>query len=151
MPIKKIEQNYPNVFGMDFEGKVSPQEIDEFLPQLEAAINKADHKLRLLVDVCKVKGMHIRADWEMFEFLKHHVHDIEFIAIVGAHSLDKLMSEIFSESVFNEAETLYFEEKDIEHAWQWIQKASHPKNQPVRRYVDSDKGLFTKYSSPNYM
>ena len=151
MPIQKIDQNFPNIFGIEVDGKVSGAEVDAFVPQVAEAVKQGSNKLRLLIDVTKMHGANVKAEWEMFDFLKHHIDDVEFIAVVGAHSWVKFMSEIFSESIFNKAETLYFESKDIEHAWEWLQKAMHPKNQPVRRFIDSDKGLFTKYSSPDYI
>ena len=87
----------------------------------------------------------------VFIEIQKHVKDIEYIAIVGAHSWTKFMSEILADSIFVEAVTHYFKPEELEDAWFWLGNASHPKHIPVRRVINSDKGLFTKYSSPDYI
>ncbi|MFC1548820.1 STAS/SEC14 domain-containing protein [Candidatus Omnitrophota bacterium] len=151
MGIQKIHHEHTSVFGMEIAGKLTTEEIEEFLPEMEKAVEEAKGKLRLLVDVTKMEGANIKSEWEIFEFLKKHIKDIQLIAIVGAHSWTKVMSEILAESVFVEAPTLYFKPEEIEHAWKWLTTAPPPKHAQVRRYVESDKGLFTKYSSPDYI
>ena len=126
-------------------------EIEEFLPEMEKAVSQSNGKFRLLIDVTKMHGANIKSEWEIFEFLKKHIKDIQLIAIVGAHSWTKVMSEILSESIFVEAPTLYFKPDQIEAAWNWLTKAPGPRHVRVKRYIDSDKGLFTKYSSPDYI
>ncbi|MFH1836522.1 MAG: STAS/SEC14 domain-containing protein, partial [Candidatus Omnitrophota bacterium] len=104
-----------------------------------------------LVDVTKMHGANIKSEWEIFEFLKKHIKDVQLIAIVGAHSWTKVMSEILAESIFSGAPTLYFKPQEIEHAWKWLRAAQPPKHVQVQRYIHSDKGLFTKYGSPDYI
>jgi hypothetical protein len=151
MGIEKIHHEHTSVFGFAIIGKLTTEEIEEFLPEMEKAVEEAKKKLRLLVDVTKMHGANIKAEWEIFEFLKKHMKDIQLVAIVGAHSWTKVMSEILSESIFVESPTLYFKPEEIEHAWKWLTTAPPPKHIRVQRYVDSDKGLFTKYSSPDYI
>ena len=118
---------------------------------MEAAVLKASKRLRLLINVTQMQGANIKSEWEIFEFLKKHMQDIEYIAIVGAHSWTKIMSEILAGSVFVEAETRYFKPDEIDHAWAWLVNAAHPQHIPIRKVINSDKGLFTKYSSPDYI
>lgn len=151
MGIQKIKHEKTSVFGMKIEGKLTVKDIEAFLPELEKAIEEANKKLRLLVDSTKMTGAKIKSEWKIFKFLKKHMKDIELIAIVGAHSWTKVMNEILMESVFVEAPTLYFKSDEIEKAWKWLTTATAPRHLRVRRYVDSDKGLFTKYSSPDYI
>jgi len=151
MEIQKIQHENTSVFGLEIIGKLTTNEIEEFLPEMEKAVQEAQGKLRLLVDVTKMEGANIKSEWEIFEFLKKHIKDIQLIAIVGAHSWTKVMSEILAESVFVEAPTVYFKPEEIEKAWNWLTTAPPPKHVRVRRYIDSDKGLFTKYSSPDYI
>jgi len=151
MGIQKIHHEHTSVFGFEITGKLTAEEIEEFLPEMESAVEGSKKKLRLLVDVTKMHGANIKSEWEIFEFMKKHIKDIQLIAIVGAHSWTKVMSEILAESIFVEAPTLYFKLGEIEHAWKWLTTAVPPKHIQVRRYVDSDKGLFTKYSSPDYI
>ncbi|MFH1877526.1 MAG: STAS/SEC14 domain-containing protein [Candidatus Omnitrophota bacterium] len=151
MGIKKLYHEHTNVFGFEIDGRLTVAEIEKFLPELEEAVEMSRKKLRLLVDVTKMAGANLKSEWEIFEFLKKHINDIEFIAIVGAHSWTKVMSEILSESVFVMAETLYFKPEQIEQAWAWLTGASHPRRVPVQKYIHSDKGLFTKYGSPDYI
>jgi len=151
MAIAKIHHDNTSVFGMGVTGKLTVSEIEEFLPEMETAVAEAKDKLRLLIDVTAMDSANMKSEWEIFEFLKHHVKDIEYIAIVGAHSWTKVMSEILADSVFIMAETHYFKSEEIEDAWSWLTKAIHPQHVPVRRVINSDKGLFTKYSSPDYI
>jgi hypothetical protein len=118
---------------------------------METAVRTAKKKLRLLIDVTEMQGADIKSEWEVFELLKKHMEDIEYIAIVGAHSWTKVMSEILSGSIFTNAETLYFKPDEIEAAWNWIFNAAHQENIPVRRVINSDKGLFTGHGSPDYI
>lgn len=151
MPINKLHHEHTSVFGFEVDGKLKTSEIEEFLPELEAAVKQADNKLRLLVDVTKMEGANIKSEWEIFEFLKHHIKDIEYIAIIGAHSWTKVMSEVLTDSVFIMAESRYFKPEEAEDAWKWLTGAPHPAHIPVRKVIYSDKGLFTKYSSPGYI
>ncbi|NQT32486.1 MAG: STAS/SEC14 domain-containing protein [Candidatus Omnitrophica bacterium] len=151
MSIKALDHGQKNVFGFVVTGKLTPEELQEFLPTMEQAASEASKKLRLLINVTEMQGANIKSEWEIFEFLKKHMQDIELIAIVGAHSWTKVMSEVLSQSVFVEAETLYFKPGEVDAAWTWLVNASHPQHIPVRRVIDSDKGLFTKYSSPDYI
>ncbi|MCK5450541.1 MAG: STAS/SEC14 domain-containing protein [Candidatus Omnitrophica bacterium] len=151
MGIQKIQHEHTSVFGFEITGKLTTMEIEEFLPEMEKATSAADKKLRLLVDVTKMEGANIKSEWEIFEFMKKHLKDIQLVAIIGAHSWTKVMSEILAESVFVEAPTVYFKSEEIEHAWKWLTTAPPPKHIKVERYVHSDKGLFTKYSSPDYI
>jgi len=118
---------------------------------MEAAVLEANKSLRLLINVTRMQGANIKSEWEIFEFLKKHMQDIEFIAIVGAHSWTKVMSEILAESIFVEAETRYFKPDEIDQAWTWLINAAHPLRIPVRKVINSGKGLFTKYGSPGYI
>ena len=151
MSIERLEHQHNHVFGFKVTGKLSSDEFESFLPLLEEATGAAQRKLRLLIDVTEMHGANIKSEWEIFEFLKKHMGDIELIALVGAHSWTKVMSEILAESIFVIAETRYFKTDEIEHAWNWVDNAIHPKHILVRKVITSDKGLFTKYSSPDYI
>ena len=151
MGINALERRQRNVFGFEVTRKLTPGELQEFLPNIQAAIDECKKKIRLLINVTEMQGANVKSEWEIFEFLKKHMQDIELIAIVGAHSWTKVMSEILAESVFVDAETRYFKPDEIDGAWMWLLNAAHPKHIPVRRVIDSDKGLFTKYGSPDYV
>ena len=140
MGIQKIHHEHTSVFGFGITGKLTTEEIEEFLPEMEKATKEAKKKLRLLVDVTRMQGAKIKSEWEIFEFLRKHIKDIQLIAVVGAHSWTKVMSEILAESIFVEAPTVYFKPEEIEDAWKWLTIAPPPKHIRVRRYIDSDKG-----------
>ena len=105
MAIAKMYHDNTSAFGMGITGKLTVSEIEEFLPEMETAVAESKNKLRLLIDVQEMDSANMKSEWEIFEFLKHHVKDIEYIAIVGAHSWTKVMSEILADSVFIMAET----------------------------------------------
>jgi len=151
MGINTLDKRQNNVFGFEVIGKLTPEELQGFLPVLERAVIDANNRLRLLVDVNQMHCANIKSEWEVFEFLKQHMQSLEFIAIVGAHSWTKVMSELLAGSIFVEAETRYYKTDEIEHAWEWLINAAHPNHIPIRKVIDSDRGLFTKYNSPGYI
>ena len=139
------------MIGFEIIEKLTTDEIENFLPSLENAIKDANGKLRLLINVTRMTGSNIKSEWEIFEFLRKHIEGIQIIAIVGAHSWEKVMSEIIAESIFTETPTLYFNPENIENAWAFLMKAPPPKYVHVRKYIESNKGLFTEHGSPNYI
>ena len=151
MPIQRIRHENTNVFGIRIEGKLTAKEVQDFLPQMQKAVVDTNGKLRILFDVTKMHGANIKSEWEIFEFLKHHIKDIQLMAVVGAHSWTKVMSEILAESIFVDAPTLYFKAEELETAWQVLMKAPPPRFIRVRRYIESDKGLFTSHGSPDFI
>lgn len=151
MSIQKIFHEHTSVFGFEIIGKLKKDEVETFLPEMEKAVKDNYKNLRLLIDVTKMEGADIKSEWEIFEFLKEHIKDIQLIAIVGAHSWTKIMSEILVESIFVEAPALYFRAEEIEQAWKWLTTAQPPRHVKVARYIHSEKGLFTKYGSPDYI
>lgn len=151
MGIQRIRHENTNVFGFKVIDKLSTEDIEDFLPEIENAIRDTNGKIRLLIDLTQMHGADIKSEWDIFEFLRTHVHDIQLIAIVGAHSWEKIMSEIVSGSIFVEAPTLYFTAENIENAWQFLMKAPPPQHVRLQKYVQSNKGLFTSHGSPNYI
>ncbi len=151
MSIEKYEHKHDNILGLNVKGKLTAEDVQNFLPEMEASVKRAKNKLRLLIDAREMHGADMKSEWELFEFLKHHVKDIEYIALVSVHSWTKVMSEILAESIFIMAETRYFKAEEIDDAWTWLNTANHPSHIPVRRVITSNKGLFTKYGSPDYI
>lgn len=151
MSIQVFDRGASNVFGFEVKGKLTPEEVQAFLPRMEEAVRSAKKKIRLLIDVIGMENANVKSEWEIFEFLRKHRDNIEYIAIVGAHSWTKVMAEILAGSVFVEVETRYFEANEIEGAWSWLFNAAHPSDIPVRKVINSSKGLFTKYGSPDYI
>ena len=151
MAIKVLSRSEGRYFGVEVIGKLTPEEFQALMPTMEDAVRLSKKKVRLLIDVTKMEKAQVKAEWEVFEFLKKHMEDIEYIAIVGAHSWTKVMSEVLAGSIFCEAETRYFKPNELEGAWAWLFNAAHPQDIPVRRVINSDKGLFTKYGSPDYI
>jgi DNA topoisomerase VI subunit B len=151
MPFNIIDQANTHIFGFSVSGKLTSEDVQSITTHLEAAIKLAKKKLRLFVQATEMENAELKSQWEIFSFLKHHVMDLELIAIVGAHGWEKTMSEVLSSSIFVLADTRYFEKDEAEGAMQWLRTAEHPSHIPERRVIDSSKGLFTKHGSPNFM
>jgi len=98
-----------------------------------------------------MQDANFKTEWKVFKFFKRHLEDIELIAIVGAHSWTKIMSDILAESIFVEAETRYFKSDEIDGAWSWVLNAAHPKHIRIRKVIKSDTTAFTQYGSPDYI
>jgi len=151
MSINKLSISHGAVFGFEITGKLSANDFEAFLPEIEKAIAASKKPLRMLLKTDEMHGADVKSEWEAFSFLRKHVADLELIAIVGVHPWEKTMSEILASTIFVEAETRYFSSDEFEDAHKWLQTAAHPKHIPVRKVISSDKGIFTKYSSPNYI
>jgi hypothetical protein len=151
MPINILNQPNTHIFEFSVEGKLTAEDVQGIIPPFEEAIKLAKNKLRLLVQVTDMDNADLKSEWETLSFLKQHVTDIELIAIVGAHAWEKIMSEVLASSIFVQAETRYFKADELDGATQWLLTAEHPSHIPERRVIDSPDGLFTKYSSPNFM
>jgi hypothetical protein len=151
MPINTLDLASPHLFGFSVEGKLTADDVKSILPELEKAIKLANKKLRLLVQLTDMENAKLKSELEVFSFLKHHVGEIELIAIVGAHSWSKVMCEALSSSIFVLADSHYFKSNELEGALEWLRTAAHPSHIPVRKVIDSPDGLFTKYASADFM
>ena len=102
---------------VSFTGKLAKQDYELFVPALEAGI-KIHGKINLLIELHDFKGWTAGAMWEDTKFGVRHFNDIEKLAIVGDKQWEKNLARFAK--VFTRAKVRYFDESDLNNAYQWI-------------------------------
>ena len=115
--LSKLKESKGACLGIQISGKVTTEEIDEIIKELEDAIEKHG-MIRLLVQMKKWKGMEAMAAFDDFHFLIRHIKDIEVLAVVGDRFWEKLW--LGFGALFVKTRTKFFEEDEYEFAWTWI-------------------------------
>lgn len=108
-----------NILGFELSGKLTDEDYQIFVPEIERNLKKHD-KLRLLVVFKDFKGWDLHALWDDVKFDIQHFNDFEKIAMVGEKNWQKWMSIICKP--FTMARVKYFEKREFAEAVEWIEK-----------------------------
>ena len=118
--IKLEETAIGKIVTLKFIGKLSKEDYELFVPQLEELM-KRDHKIRLLIELQDFQGWTVGALWQETKFAARHFNNIERLAIVGDKKWEKGMA-VFSKA-FTSARVRYFDISEIDGAKEWIREA----------------------------
>jgi hypothetical protein len=132
--IQRLKKSEATAFGFKVVGKVTAEDVKEFLPQIEFFI--AEHKKRpigMLVDLSDLQGTVWKARWEEIRFLQKYAQHIARVAVVGADRWEKVQAVILAGTVLVPADTRYFHSSEIQHAWVWVRTTKHAGVVPVRQ------------------
>jgi hypothetical protein len=147
--IQRLKESEGRAFGLKVSGRVTAEEVEAFLPQLEMAIRERGKRtIGILADLTDMTGADWAARWEEIKFLSKYAEHIERVAVVGARKWEELKAEILGGSVLVQAETRYYHGPDILHAWHWVKTGSEPAI-PGRVILPKD-ALMSGYK-PEYM
>ena len=108
-----------NIVTLKFKGKVSKEDYEDFVPQIENLM-KGDAKIRLLVELHDFEGWTAGAMWEDTKFAARHFNDIERLAIVGEARWERGLATFIKP--FTMAAVKYFDLQDVDQARQWIRQ-----------------------------
>ena len=108
-----------NIVTLKFKGKVSKEDYEDFVPQIENLM-KGDAKIRLLVELHDFEGWTAGAKWEDTKFAARHFNDIERLAIVGEARWERGLATFIKP--FTMAAVKYFDLQDVDQARQWIRQ-----------------------------
>jgi len=111
------EEDVGKIVTLTFKGKLSREDYELFVPQLEGLM-KQDEKIRLLVELKDFKGWTAGALWEDIKFDVKHFNDIERLAVVGDSKWEKGLA-LFAKP-FTTASVRYFEQNEMEQAKRWL-------------------------------
>ncbi|OGG96843.1 MAG: hypothetical protein A2508_09970 [Candidatus Lambdaproteobacteria bacterium RIFOXYD12_FULL_49_8] len=114
---QKLAGSAAEVLGYQISGRVTTEEIETVIKDLEAAI-EAHGKIRLLVEMKHWTGMDPMAALEDLQFLIKHINQISHLAVIGDHFWERLLTQFGA--FFVSTLTQYFEEGQVEEAWAWI-------------------------------
>lgn len=110
-------RSWDNILTMKISGKLTKDDYDFFVPEIERMINDRSC-VRLLIILEDFHGWTTAAAWEDGKFGFRHYSDIERMAIVGENRWEQGMALIVKP--FTKATVKYFDVSDLDSAKQWI-------------------------------
>jgi hypothetical protein len=117
--IQQLERGTGKILGCKMSGKLHDEDYKLFVPVVEAAM-KAQGKVRLLAQFEDFHGWDLHALWDDTKFATRHCADVERVALVGDKHWEKWMAAVCKP--FTMARIKYFDVKDLEFAWQWLEQ-----------------------------
>ena len=112
-----IDSPHREVVVIKATGVLTDQDYKEFVPKLETII-KERGPLSVLLEFENFRGWKPKALWDDFTLGMEHDTDFRRMAIVGQRTLHHLFAVIVR--AFTSAEVRYFEQNEIQKAWDWI-------------------------------
>lgn len=109
-----------NIIEIKVSGKLSKDDYEAFVPQIEALIAEYG-KVRMLFDMHHFHGWSVAAVWEDVKFGWKHFRDIERIAAIGDKSWEQGMIAFCKP--FTKAKICYFDRAKETAAREWICEA----------------------------
>jgi len=117
MSVQVEKEQAGKVIEIHVEGKLSKEDYDQFVPQVEGLIQQHG-KLRLLVDLHDFHGWEASALWEDIKFDVKHFRDFDKLAIVGEKRWERGMAAFCKP--FTTATVRYFNRDEAQRAHEWI-------------------------------
>jgi len=117
--ITALPQSTGKLLGFRMSGKLHDEDYKHFVPTVEAAI-KTSGKVRILAQFEDFHGWDLHALWDDTKFSTQHCADVEKIALVGDKKWEEWMAKVCKP--FTLAKLRYFDIKDADAAWQWLQQ-----------------------------
>lgn len=115
--IEILETDADNTFAVRLSGKLHDADYKEFVPAVEAAIDRHG-KIRMLAQFHEFHGWDMHALWDDIKFATKHCTHIERIAMVGEKTWEDWMAKVCRP--FTLAKIRYFDASDMDQAWQWL-------------------------------
>ena len=114
-----------NLIAIRASGKLSHEDYQNFLPQLEKEIESLG-KVSVLFELEDFTGWDLEAAKDDFVFGIKHLNDIDRMAIVGEKIWQRWM--VSMAEPFGEIK--YFDREKLQEAWEWLKDAEteHSKN-----------------------
>jgi hypothetical protein len=116
--IEPLTRDSSKVLGFKMSGKLHDEDYKAFVPLVDKAIAEKG-KVRLLAQFHDFHGWDMHALWDDIKFSTTHCTKIEKIALVGEKKWEEWMAKVCKP--FTMAQIKYFNESDIESAWQWLE------------------------------
>jgi universal stress protein A len=124
-----------NVYAVRVSGKLSHEDYQKFLPDLEDLI-KSDEKIALLIELDDFHGAEMSAIKDDFNFSLKHNEAFEKIAIVGEKKWHRWMTLL--SNPFIKGEIKYFNRIDLQDAWDWLRIKKYSNDEladmPIKPY-----------------
>ncbi|HEV3118902.1 MAG TPA: STAS/SEC14 domain-containing protein [Gemmataceae bacterium] len=105
------------ILVVNLSGKLTKEDYEHFVPEVERLIRQHG-KIRMLVQMQDFHGWTVSALWEDIKFDLKHFNHVERLAFVGDRKWEAGMAAFCRP--FTAARIRYFDESQIEEAFQWI-------------------------------
>ncbi len=109
-----------NTIAVRASGKLSHEDYQKFLPELEKCIAEYD-KVTLLFEFDNFSGWDLDAIKDDFEFGMKQLANFERIAMVGDKTWERWMSFIAKPFLVS-GEVKYFNRENLQDAWDWLRE-----------------------------
>lgn len=119
MAVELQEQADGKVLTVRVGGKLTPEDYNQFVPEVERLIGQ-HVKIRILFSMHEFHGWTAGALWEDIKFDLKHFNDIERLAIIGEKTWEKGMATFCKP--FTTAQIRYFEHEQGDAAQAWIEE-----------------------------
>ena len=116
----ELKTDTSNVLGVKLSGKLTKEDYEHFVPEVESLI-KQHGKIRILLQMHDFHGWSVGALWEDIKFDMKHFGDIEKLAIVGESKWQEGMAKFCKP--FTKAKIEYFGHTDEAKAKTWLETA----------------------------
>lgn len=117
MSVEIREEAGARIFAIKLSGKLTRQDYEHFVPEIESRINQHG-KLRMLVEMHDFHGWELAALWQDIKFdVKHFAH-IERLALVGEKKWEAGMAAFCKP--FTTAKIRYFDVAQYDDAIAWL-------------------------------
>jgi hypothetical protein len=113
-------QGLRKIVMLRFKKRLTKDDYDEFVPQLEWLMSDTD-PIGMLVELVDFEGASMGALWKDTKFAARHFKGVDRLAVVGNRSREKSLP-LFAKP-FIAAEVAYFDANMFETALQWVRKA----------------------------
>jgi hypothetical protein len=147
--VEKLKQTRGPAYGFVIRGVLTDSDTQYISQELEHAIGNSTKPIGLLLDLTHMAGADWVARWDEMRFLQKHSSQIARLAVVGTSDWEELASMILVATSALQAQTLYFKQSEIHHAWHWVKMGKYDDEMPVR-IMYPGRGLFQDYT-PEYM
>lgn len=109
-----------NIIAVRASGKLSHEDYQQFLPELEKQIT-ATEKVSILFELDNFHGWDLKAASDDFNFGMQHMDDFDRIAIVGDKAWEHWMVAMMKP--FMPANSVqYFDRESLQQAWNWLRE-----------------------------
>ncbi len=150
--IERLKESGDKAFGFKVTGRVTAEEVEAFLPQVESAIRgRGKRTLGILADLSAMTGAEWKARWDEIKFLSKYSDHIARVAVVGAGKWEDVKAEILAGTVLIQAETRYYPTANLLHAWHWVKTGDAGESAADSGRVILPKGSLLSGYVPEYM
>jgi hypothetical protein len=116
--IEKLDGSSGPIVGYKVVGKVTAEDYETLVPEVEALVEQYDDDVCMLIDLGVFDGEEIKAWLPDMKFgIKYH-NKIDRMAIVGDKKWQEWMTHLCKPFFADDAK--FFHSADIDDAWAWV-------------------------------